>query len=183
VQLRDDEAAAIARDGTRIVHCPSANLKLGSGIARIADLDAHGVALAIGADGAACNNNLDPWVELRHAALLAKVRSSPSSMLARRAFQLATIDGARALGIADRVGTIEQGKHADLVVVRIDGPHAEPGGDVYSRLVYACQARDVSHVFVDGSLVVKNGEHTRLDRDAVVASARAQAKKVLLRVR
>src|SRR6185295_9538923 len=101
VQFRDDELEALARDGTRIVHCPSANLKLGSGIARIADLDALGVALALGADGAPCNNNLDPWRELRHAALLAKIRTGTTALPARRAFRLATIDGARALGIDD----------------------------------------------------------------------------------
>lgn len=181
VQLTDDEAARVAEDGTRIVHCPSANLKLGSGIARVHDLDARGVKLAIGGDGAPCNNNLDPWMELRHAALLAKVRTGITTLPARRAFRLATIDGARALGIDDRVGSLEVGKRADVAVVRIDGPHVEPGGDVFSRLVYACTARDVVHVLVDGAIVVKNGEHQRLDRDAVLARARTQAKKLVAR--
>jgi cytosine/adenosine deaminase-related metal-dependent hydrolase len=181
VQLRDDEVKAIARDGTRIVHCPSANLKLGSGIARVAELDARGVALALGADGAPCNNNLDPWTELRHAALLAKTRTGTTALPAARAFRLATIDGARALGIEDLVGSLELGKRADVVVVRIDGAHVEPGGDVMSRLVYACTSRDVEHVLVDGSLVVHRGEHQRLDGEAVVARARVQAKKVAAR--
>jgi cytosine/adenosine deaminase-related metal-dependent hydrolase len=181
VQLRVDEATAIASDGTRIVHCPSANLKLGSGVARIANLDGLGVALALGADGAPCNNNLDPWTELRHAALLAKVRTATTALPARRAFRLATLDGARALGQGDRLGTLEVGKLADVAVVRIDGPHAEPGGDVYSRLVYACTSRDVVHVLVDGALVVRHGEHQRLDGEAVVARARAQARRVAAR--
>ena len=181
VQLTDEEAAEVARDGTRIVHCPSANLKLGSGIARVAELDALGVPLALGADGAPCNNNLDPWVELRHAALLAKARSGTTALPARRALRLATLDGARALGIDDRVGTLEPGKLADLVVVRIDGPHVEPGGDVYSRLVYACSSRDVEHVMVDGQLVVRHGEHTRLDRERVLSRARTQAKRTAAR--
>jgi cytosine/adenosine deaminase-related metal-dependent hydrolase len=150
VQLDDGEARAIAAEGTRVAHCPSANLKLGSGIARIAELDAMGVALALGADGAPCNNNLDAWTELRHAALLAKVRSGVTSLPARRALRLATIDGARALGLDALIGSIERGKRADLAVVRIDGAHVEPGGDVFSRLVYACGARDVEHVLVDG---------------------------------
>lgn len=183
VQLRDDEADAVARDGTRIVHCPSANLKLGSGIARIAELDAHGVQLALGADGAPCNNNLDPWVELRHAALLAKVRTSTTALPARRAFRLATIDGAKALGLDDVTGSLEVGKRADVVVVRTDGPHVEPGGDVYSRLVYACTSRDVEHVFVDGVHVVKHGEHQLLDREAVLAKARSEAKKLVARAK
>ncbi|HVJ93773.1 MAG TPA: amidohydrolase family protein, partial [Labilithrix sp.] len=136
VQLTDDEIDAVARDGTRIVHCPSANLKLGSGIARVHELARRGVQLALGADGAPCNNNLDPWVELRHAALLAKVRTGVTTLPARQALELATIEGARALGIDDEVGSLEVGKRADLMVVRIDGPHVEPGGDAFSRLVY-----------------------------------------------
>jgi len=183
VQLGDDEAREVARDGTRIVHCPSANLKLGSGIARVADLDALGVQLALGCDGAPCNNNLDPWQELRHAALLAKVRTSPTALPAARALRLATIDGARALGLDAEIGSLEVGKRADLVVVRLDAAHEEPGGDVFSRLVYAAKSSDVAHVMVDGELVVKNGEHTRFDGERVVASARAEARKLTKRAR
>ncbi len=142
-----------------------------------------GVQLALGADGAPCNNNLDPWMELRHAALLAKARTSTTALPAKRAFRLATLDGARALGIAERVGTLEVGKVADIQVVRIDGPHVEPGGDVYSRLVYACTSRDVTHVMIDGDLVVHDGEHTRLDREAILATARAEAKKLTRRAK
>src|SRR5262249_56290715 len=178
VQLTDDEAGRIAKEGTRVVHCPSANLKLGSGIARVAELDAFGVALALGADGAPCNNNLDPWTELRHAALLAKVRTGVTSLPAKRALRLATIDGARALGLEDTIGSIEPGKRADLVVVRLDGAHVEPGGDVFSRLVYACRASDVKDVLIDGALVVKDGVHQRLDVDRVRARARAEARKL-----
>lgn len=181
VQLTDGEARAIAADGTRIVHCPSANLKLGSGIARVADLDAAGVQLALGADGAPCNNNMDPWVEMRLAALLGKVRGSPTALPAARVLRLATIDGARALGLDRDIGSVEVGKKADLAVVRIDGHNAEPGGDVYSRLVYACHASDVRHVLVDGALVVKDGEHQRLDRERIVARAREQARRVRAR--
>jgi 5-methylthioadenosine/S-adenosylhomocysteine deaminase len=181
VELRDDEAQTAARDGTRVVHCPSANLKLGSGIARVAELDAMGVALALGADGAPCNNNLDPWTEMRHAALLAKVRSGVAALPARRTLRLATIDGARALGLDAIVGSVEPGKRADLVIVRIDGAHAEPGGDVFSRLVYACGARDVRHVLVDGMLVVKDGEHQLLDVERVRAQARVEARRLLNR--
>jgi cytosine/adenosine deaminase-related metal-dependent hydrolase len=178
VQLTDDEARDVARDGTRIVHCPSANLKLGSGILGLARLDELGVVLGLGADGAPCNNNLDPWMELRHAALLAKWRTGTTAVPARRALRLATIDGARALGLDGVTGSLEPGKKADFAVVRLDGAHAEPGGDVFSRLVYACAARDVRHVAVDGALVVENGEHRRLDLAEVVARARREAKRV-----
>lgn len=181
VQLTLDEARQIAADGTRVVHCPSANLKLGSGIARVAELDGLGVPLALGADGAPCNNNLDAWTELRHAALLAKVRTGVTTLPARRALRLATIDGARALGLDAITGSIEPGKRADLVVVRLDGAHVEPGGDVFSRLVYACTSRDVVHVLVDGQHVVKHGEHQRLDAEPVIARARVQARKLAAR--
>jgi 5-methylthioadenosine/S-adenosylhomocysteine deaminase len=181
VQLGADEARELARDGTRIVHCPSANLKLGSGIAPLADLDRAGVALALGADGAPCNNNLDAWTEMRHAALLAKVRSGVETIPARRALRLATIDGARALGMEAQIGSIEPGKRADLFVVRLDGLHAEPGGDVFSRLVYACGARDVVHVLIDGVPIVKGGEHQRLDVERTRARAKAAARALLAR--
>jgi cytosine/adenosine deaminase-related metal-dependent hydrolase len=181
VQLDDDEMRDLARDGTRIVHCPSANLKLGSGIARVSELDAAGVAIALGADGAPCNNNLDPWVELRHAALLAKVRGGVTALPARRALRLATIDGARALGMDAAIGSIEPGKRADLAVVRLDGAHAEPGGDVFSRLVYACSARDVEAVLVDGVVVVRGGEHQLLDVERIKAKARSAARVLVAR--
>jgi cytosine/adenosine deaminase-related metal-dependent hydrolase len=183
VQLTVEEAKRVAREGTRIVHCPSANLKLGSGIARVAELDALGVQLALGADGAPCNNNMDPWTELRHAALLAKVRTGVTTLPARRALMLATIDGARALSLDKVTGSIEVGKRGDLAVVRIDGVHAEPGGDVFSRLVYACGARDVVHVLVDGEPLVRDGESTRFDSSEVTARARTEASKVRARAR
>lgn len=178
VQLTDKEMDGVASDDTRITHCPSANLKLGSGIARVHEMKKRGIKVALGADGAPCNNNLDPWVELRHAALLAKVRTGVTTLPARQAFELATIDGARALGIDHEVGSLEMGKRADIVVVRIDGPHVEPGGDAWSRLVYGCTSRDVTHVVADGEHVVRDREHTRLDHENVLARARIQAAKL-----
>ena len=181
VQLTDDEARGVAADGTRVVHCPSANLKLGSGVARVAELEALGVQLALGCDGAPCNNNLDPWQELRHAALLAKMRTSPTALPAARALRLATIDGARALGVDAEIGSLEVGKRADVIVVRIDREHEEPGGDVFSRLVYAAKSSDVEHVLIDGEHVVKNGEHTRFDAEQVRANARREARRLVAR--
>lgn len=172
VQLTPDEARAIAEEGTRVVHCPSANLKLGSGIAPIAEFDALGMSLALGADGAPCNNNMDPWTELRHAALLAKVRTGVSALPAERAFRLATIDGARALGLDSITGSLEVGKRADLAVVRLDGVHAEPGANVFAKLVYACKSSDVEHVMVDGSILVRNGELVRVSSEDIAANAR-----------
>jgi 5-methylthioadenosine/S-adenosylhomocysteine deaminase len=181
VQLTPEEIRNVAADGTRIVHCPSANLKLGSGIAPVWDYWQAGVQLAMGADGAPCNNNLDPWMEMRHAALLAKVRTGTTTLPAEAALRLATLEGAKALGIGKETGSLEVGKRADFVVVRLDGPHVEPGGDVFSRLAYAATSRDVRHVFASGQVVVWNGESTRFDADKVVATARTQMKALLAR--
>lgn len=181
VQLTVAQAKRAAKDGTRYVHCPSANLKLGSGIAKVHDLLETGVVLGLGADGAPCNNNLDALAELRHAALLAKVTSGTTSLPARRALALATRGGAKALGLGHEIGALVPGMRADLQVVRIDGPHVEPGGDVFSRVVYAATARDVTHVVCDGRLVVRHGESTVFDREAVLATARVQAKKARAR--
>ncbi len=181
VQLTDAQAKRAAKDGTRFVHCPSANLKLGSGIARVHELLAFGVIMGLGADGAPCNNNLDALTELRHAALLAKTRTSTTALPAREALALATIGGATALGIADVTGSIEIGKRADLQVIRIDGPHVEPGGDAHSRVVYAATSRDVVHVMADGRLLVRDGESTVFDRERVLAGARVEARKAFSR--
>jgi cytosine/adenosine deaminase-related metal-dependent hydrolase len=181
VQLTDDEARALAEAGTRVVHCPSANLKLGSGLARVHTLREAGVIVGLGADGAPCNNDLDALVELRHAALLAKVRTGTSTLPARQALRLLTIDGARVLGMDREIGSIEVGKKADLVVLDVSRAHAEPGGDVFGRVVYACQRGDVRHVVLDGRVRVKNRSLEDLDEESIVARARVEAKKAQAR--
>jgi 5-methylthioadenosine/S-adenosylhomocysteine deaminase len=181
VKLTDREIARLARDQTRVVHCPSANLKLGSGIARVAELCNAGVVVGLGADGAPCNNNLDPWVELRHAALLSSVRASPGALSAQAVLRMATLDGAQVLGLADRIGSLEIGKRADVVVVRTLEPHLVPARDPVATLVYATQSRDVEHVFVDGQPLVEGGELVTLEQSRVVARARAEAGRLARR--
>lgn len=182
VQLRRAEMRRAGKLGTRFVHCPSANLKLASGIARVRDMRAAGVVVGLGADGAPCNNRMDPWTELRLAALLAKVVDGDAAALdAMAALELATIDGARVLGLDDRVGSIEVGKRADLTIVRLDGLHSSPPTDVVSTLVYSTTAADVKHVVVDGRTVVKDAELRSMDADGIRRDARREAKKVLAR--
>lgn len=178
VQLDDAELDALATAGTRLVHCPSANLKLGSGIARVAIARARGVVVALGADGAPCNNNLDPWVEVRHAALLAKHRTGTTTLPAREVLRMATLDGARALGLEAITGSLEVGKRADLQVVALDDLHVAPATDVRSALVYACQSRDVRHVVVDGVVRVRSGELAALDAARIAATARDEARRI-----
>jgi len=182
VQLTAGQMKRAAKKGTRFVHCPSANLKLSSGIAQVTKMRAAGMVVGLGADGAPCNNRMDPWAELRQAAILAKARELDAAALpAPDALAMATIDGARVLGLDDRIGSIEVGKRADIAVVRLDGLHAEPGGDVIARLVYSCTPADVRHVLVDGRIIVEHGVLETLDEDRVRGQARRQAKRVLAR--
>jgi len=181
VQLTAAERRHLAADGTGVVHCPSANLKLGSGVADVAALIAAGVVVGLGPDGAPCNNNLDPWVELRHAALLASLRAGPGAVPARRVLRLATLDGARLLGRERDLGSVEPGKLADLVLVRRGRPHAVPEFDPVGTLVYATQARDVTHVLVGGELLVRDGELVTLDAERAAAHAGVEAARVARR--
>jgi cytosine/adenosine deaminase-related metal-dependent hydrolase len=179
------ERALLAARGTNVVHCPSSNLKLASGVAPIPELLAAGVHVALGADGAPCNNNLDAFLELRLAALVHKPRVGAAGMTALQALELATVGGARALGWQDRIGSLEPGKRADLIVVDLRTPHAAPAGEPISSLVYAAQSRDVREVLVDGRLLVRGGRLTALtglDAEEVAATARAEAARVAGRV-
>ena len=178
VQLTKAQMRRLARADVGVVHCPSANLKLGSGIARVAQLRAQGVTVGLGPDGAPCNNNLDPFVELRQAALLSSGVADPGALAARNALRLATIDGARLLGLADGIGSLELGKLADVTVVRQRAVHCAPGWDAIGTLVYAAQSRDVQHVLVGGRFVVKNAELLTVERERVVATAQRQGRRL-----
>lgn len=178
VQLTPKQRRFMGKDQTRVAHCPSANLKLGSGIARVARMHRAGIVVGIGADGAACNNNLDALLEMRLASLLAKRFGDTGALPARRVLRMATIDGARALGVADEVGSLEVGKRADVTVIDVSTTHVEPWGEAASRIVYAAQSRDVRHVMVDGRVLLHEGRLTALDEDEVRESARTQAAAV-----
>ena len=181
VHLSVDEIETLKTTGTHVVHCPSSNLKLGSGIAPIAKLLEAGISVSLGADGAACNNRLDMFTEIRTAALLQKVLHGPEVLPAQRALQMATIDGARALGLDAEIGSIETGKKADLSVVRLDRLHSTPAGEVVSALVYSAEADDVDTVIVDGELVMNARMLLTIDEAETIATARAEAKKLIER--
>lgn len=155
IWVSSGERRILRETQTRVVHCPSANLKLGSGIARIVDFLEAGIPVALGADGAACNNGLDPFMEMRLAALLHKVRNGPTALPAVQALWLATRGGALAMGLED-VGTIAVGCWADLVLLDLNQPHVSPPtGDLTSRVVYSARSSDVHSVFVEGVPVVQ----------------------------
>ncbi len=177
VWVDKDDIAVLARQRTNIVHCPSSNLKLGSGIAPIPEMLAAGCRVGIGADGAPCNNRLDAFSEMRLAALIQKPRLGPDALPAAQALELATLGGARALGLEADIGSIEVGKRADLIVLDLDGPHAQPdNADLMSRIVYSARAADVRHVIVDGRIVVRDGDLKTADLGAVRRQANTHAR-------
>jgi 5-methylthioadenosine/S-adenosylhomocysteine deaminase len=185
VWLNDVERRLLRDTGTVVCHCPGSNLKLASGIAPVPELLDEGVTVCLGADGAACNNNLDMFVEMRLAALLHKPRVGPRGMPAERVLEMATLGGARALGLEAELGSLEVGKRADVTVVDLSGLHALPSdpADVLSPLVYATRASDVVHVVIDGRLVLKDRTLLTLDAASVAANARHHSARLTARAR
>ena len=183
VHLDTDEMEILTRTKTNVAHCPSSNLKLGSGLARIAEMLARKIPVSLGADGAACNNRLDPFTEMRTAALLQKLAHGPEVLPAARVLRMATIDGARAMGLDREIGSIEPGKRADVIVVNLDRIHSSPAYDVVSTLVYSAQPSDVRTAIIDGHLVMRAGELTTLDESRVIEDANRDASALAKRAR
>ena len=181
VHLSVDEIETLRTTGTNVVHCPSSNLKLGSGIAPVAKLLEEGISVSLGADGAACNNRLDMFTEMRTAALLQKVLHGPEVLPANRVLRLATIDGAKALGLEADVGSLEPGKKADLSLVRLNRLHTTPATDVVSALVYSSEADDVDSVIIDGRLVMRDRKLLTIDESETIATANSEARKLQAR--
>jgi 5-methylthioadenosine/S-adenosylhomocysteine deaminase len=159
VHLDNAEIDLLAKQGASVVHCPSSNLKLASGFAPVHSLLKKGVNVALGTDGAASNNRLDMFQEMRTAALLAKaVSDDPQAMPAHTALRAATLSGAKALGLEKITGSIEPGKAADLIAVDFSAPELSPCYDVVSHLVYVAGRENVSHVWVGGRSLMHERE-------------------------
>jgi 5-methylthioadenosine/S-adenosylhomocysteine deaminase len=178
VHVNDAELEILRATGTHVAHCPSSNLKLGSGLARVAEMIERGVSVSLGADGAACNNRLDMFTEMRMAALVQKALRGPRALPALAALRMATVDGARALGLGEEVGSIEVGKRADMILVNLDGLHMTPRPDLVSTIVYAAEAGDVRTVIIDGRIVMRDRELTTLDEKAVTEQALHEAARM-----
>ncbi len=181
IHLDGQEMDILTRTATNVSHCPSSNLKLGSGLARVAEMLARKISVSLGADGAACNNRLDMFTEMRTAALLQKLAHGPEILPATTVLQMATIDGARALGLASEIGSLEAGKRADVIVVDLNQTHASPRVDVVSALVYATQATDVRSTIIDGRVVMRDRELLTLDETKVLADANREASELAAR--
>jgi 5-methylthioadenosine/S-adenosylhomocysteine deaminase len=168
VHLTEEELDRLADHGCSVAHCPSSNLKLASGFAKVADMLARGINLGLGTDGAASNNRLDVFTEMRTAALLAKaVAGRADALPAADALRAATLGGARALGLDGVTGSLLPGKAADLCAVSLDRLELAPCFDVASHLVYACSRDDVTHVWVDGQIVVSERQLVRIEASAL----------------
>lgn len=180
VHLSAEDIEILAKKGTAVAHSPESNMKLASGIAPVTRLLEAGVTVGLGTDGAASNNNLDMLEEMRSAALLQKVANSdPEALHAYAALEMATIGGARALGLGEKVGTLEPGKRADIILLNLRKPHLYPPHDVVAHVVYAAQAADVDTVIVDGNVLVEAGWLRTVDTEAVMDNARRGALRLV----
>jgi cytosine/adenosine deaminase-related metal-dependent hydrolase len=181
VWVDEREQQLLTDHGVKVMHCPSSNLKLGSGVAPVPEMLARGITVSLGADGAACNNRLDMFDEMRLAALVQAPRRQPGVLVAREVLWMATRAGARTLGLEAEIGSIEPGKRADLIVVDRERPHLATGPDPYSAVVYAARGSDVRMTMVDGDVLVDDFAPVRIDRAEVVAASRTAARQLALR--
>jgi 5-methylthioadenosine/S-adenosylhomocysteine deaminase len=182
VHLTEAEFQTLHRTKTNVAHCPSSNLKLGSGIAEISKMLDQGISVSLGADGAACNNRLDMFTEMRSMALLQKALHGPEVLPAKQALRIATMAGAGALGLKNEIGSLEAGKRADVIVVNLNSLQSTPhAGDPVSALVYSGQTSDVQSVVIDGKVVMKDRKLLTIDEGSVLTEATREGAELLLR--
>jgi len=181
VWVTDREQALLAERDVKVLHCPGSNLKLGSGIAPVVEMRKRGISVSLGADGAACNNGLDMFQEMRLAATLQSMRLAPGALTARDALWMATREGARALDMEAEIGSIEVGKRADLILVERDRPHLVPDPDPWSTLVYAARGTDVRLTMVDGEVLTRDFALVREDAGQIASEARRAAAEIAAR--
>jgi 5-methylthioadenosine/S-adenosylhomocysteine deaminase len=177
--LGDQDIALLAASGAHVVHCPQSNMKLASGACPVAKLLDHGVNIALGTDSAASNNDLNLFGEMQSAALLAKLQAMDATALpAADALHMATLGGARALGLDDRIGSLEVGKQADLIAVDLGQPETQPLYNPLSQLVYACNGSQVTHSWIAGVAVMEQRQLTRMDLAALTTRVKAWQQRI-----
>jgi cytosine/adenosine deaminase-related metal-dependent hydrolase len=184
IHTNDNEVNLLKKTNTRISHCPSSNLKLGSGIANIPEYLKEGISVSLGADGAPCNNSLSAFMEMRLAALIQKPVHGATSMDAETVFRLATIEGAKALHIDKEVGSVEIDKKADLVLLDLNSPDyslVEDNESIYSNIIYTATKDSVDSVMVDGDWKVKNKKSLIFDNKELVSNGKSELNKLLER--
>lgn len=182
IWLEKGDFELLRDSGTSVAHCPSANLKLASGFARVSEMLDYDINVTLGADGAPCNNNLNMLIEMRLAALIHKPRVGPKKLDAKTILKMATINGAKALGLDSEIGSIEVGKKADLILVGNGSPHMNPVENPYSAIVYSSDSSDIECVIVDGKIIYRDGRHYCWEIEEVVRKAKEEKRKLLKRL-
>lgn len=183
IWLTEEEKEIIRQRGVHVSHCPGSNLKLASGIAAVPQMTGMGINMGLGADGAPCNNNLDMFNEMRLAALIHKPANGPTAMNARQVFRMATIEGAKAVGMEKEIGSLEPGKKADLAILDLNHFHCRPsfGTDPISQIVYSAISTDVETTIIDGKIVMENRIMKTMDKDLVLRDAETAIKRLMKR--
>ncbi|MDI6780221.1 MAG: 5'-deoxyadenosine deaminase [Bacteroidota bacterium] len=186
IHLSENEIQIMKDTKANIAHCPSSNLKLGSGVANIPRYLEENISVSLGADGAPCNNNLDMFQEMRLAGLIQKAIHGPTAMPVKTIFEMATIGGAKALGLENEIGTIEVGKKADIVLLDLQSFWnpliQDEASDLYSTIVYSANPSNVDSVMIDGKWVYRKKDFTGIDEDLILTNARNELKKLLGRI-
>jgi 5-methylthioadenosine/S-adenosylhomocysteine deaminase len=180
VHLDENDLDILQQSGARVAHNPTSNLKLASGFAPVEKFLSRGIVTSLGTDGAASNNDLDMWEEMRLSALLHKATTGDATAVsAQQALLMATQNGARSLNLGDQIGSLEVGKKSDIVLMNFDKPHLMPRHNVVSHLVYAAKASDVDTVIVDGRVLVRGGQCTQMDAAQICAEANERAARLV----
>jgi 5-methylthioadenosine/S-adenosylhomocysteine deaminase len=179
VHVNEQDIQKMARYGVKVIHNPESNMKLASGIAPVNELISAGVTVGLGTDGCASNNNLDIFTEMDMAAKLHKIQTmDPTVLDSVTVLRMATIEGAKALGMEDITGSLEPGKKADIIVLDVDKPHLTPMYNPYSHIVYAARGNDVSHSIINGRLVMEDRKLLTLDKEEIMERSKEKAVKV-----
>ena len=182
VWLTQPEIEILGRSNTNTVHCPSSNMKLGSGIAKIPEMIEAGVNVSLGCDGGPSNNAYDMLREMKIAALLQKVRThDPTRLEAETVLEMATVNGAKAVGLEHEIGSLEEGKKADIILLSLRKPHLTPIFSLASNLVYAANGGDVETTIVDGRILMENRRLLTLNEDGILEEARRRGRSLVER--
>jgi 5-methylthioadenosine/S-adenosylhomocysteine deaminase len=180
VHVNTDDISILASHGVGVVHNPESNMKLASGIAPVTQMLTAGIPVALGTDGASSNNNLDMLQEMRTCALLHKVNTMDATVIpAYQALKMATVNGARALRLDHQIGTLEAGKKADIVLLKIEEAHWIPRYDLIANLVYSAQAGDVNTVIINGQVVMQDRKLSTINETEVLEQAKETAARLI----
>jgi len=184
VHMSENDIAILAESGASVAHNPESNMKLASGIAPVPKLLSAGIPVALGTDGASSNNDLDMLQEMRTCALLHKVNSmDPTVLPAYKALEMATVNGAQALGLSKQIGRLQKGYKADMIIIDLDAAHQIPRYDLVANLVYAGRASDVDTVIIDGNIIMENRQIKTLNEEQVITQIKKIAARLMTEVK